>query len=224
MYVSKAKEQHILSRFEWSELLDIAVKQATRSVLRGVGTARQSAPFNLDRAVDICRQSDSLLLPSGAPVGWEHLVLGTYFVMREIELALARVSHLRIDKSVASCTLQLPVSKKDPRALGCERTWQCLCRQGKGVRPDCPFHAAVSQLDLLKAKFGQERYLDLPLFPNDQGVVVDKAIVVSSLEATVAAYGDPITNHSGARLDGGHSFRVTGAQRLAASGVEILKS
>ena len=63
----------------------------------------------------------------------------------------------------------------------------------------------------------------LPLFPTAGGRVVAKEAIVLALEATVSGYGAPIMQPSGARLLGGHSFRVTGAQMLAALGVEVVK-
>ena len=115
------------------------------------------------------------------------------------------------------------MSKKDPRAIGCERSWHCLCKGGDGLRPDCPYHAVVAQLTILKGSFGEDSLQSLPLFPDKHGKVADKATVVLALEATVKGYGEPTVGTNGSRLLGGHSFRVTGAQRLAAAGVEIIK-
>ena len=135
--------------------------------------------------------------------------------MREVELAFAKVAHVKIGMAEQKVTLLLPVSKKDPRAIGCERSWSCLCKDGDGSRLDCPFHAMLSQFDILKETFGEDRFQSLPLFPDKLGKVADKAKVVLALEATVKGYGEPIIGPSGTRLFGGHSFRVTGAQRLA---------
>jgi len=130
MYLSKAKELHIIAGHEWSPLLELVSKRAIRSVLRGLGSSRQSLPFNVDKALDVLSQPDVVRLPEGTPVGWANLiVIGTYFVMREMELAFAKVAHVRIDREDRKFTLLLPVSKKDPRASGCERSWHCLCKK-----------------------------------------------------------------------------------------------
>ena len=223
-YLSKAKEHHLLAGHEWSPLLDFSAKRACRSVLRGVGAERQSQPFDVCKALDVLGLPGKVVLPTGAPIGWCNLiVIGTFFIMREIELAYAKVAHVKICMAESKVTLLLPVSKKDPRAIGCERSWSCLCRDGGGSRPDCPFHAAVAQLRLLESTFGADMLQSLPLFPDQFGLVADKATVVQALEATVVGYGGDILGPSGARILGGHSFRVTGAQRLAAAGVEIIK-
>ena len=146
-------------------------------------------------------------------MGWANLiVIGTYFVMREVELAFAKVAHVKIDRGEKKFTLLLPVSKKDPRAIGCERSWHCLCKGGDGLRPDCPYHAVISQLAILRGRFGEYRLQSLPLFPDTHGRVADKATVVLALEATVKGYGETTVGANGSRLLGGHSFRVTGAK------------
>jgi hypothetical protein len=53
--------------------------------------------------------------------------------------------------------------------------------------------------------------------------VASKAAVVSTFEALGLALGQPIHSATGIRLFGGHTPRVTGAQALAAAGVEVNK-
>ena len=134
-----------------------------------------------------------------------------------------RVGHVTVSPKEGKVQLLLPVSKKDPRAVGCSRAWQCLCRPKEDVREDCPYHAVTNQLSRLRSQFGDPLPEDLPFFPTLEGQPVNKAVVVAALEATVQAYGDPITQPNGSRLLGGHSFRVTGAQQLAALGVDVIK-
>lgn len=59
--------------------------------------------------------------------------------------------------------------------------------------------------------------------PTRQGVPPAKSAILAALEATVEAYGGQVAQPSGARLLGGHSLRVTRAQRLAALGVDVVK-
>ena len=76
---------------------------------------------------------------------------------------------------------------------------------------------------MLQGFFGAPLDPSLPLFPDKAGNVISKAAVVKTLETTIEAMGLPIANDVGCKLYGGHSFRVTGARRLAALGVEIAK-
>ena len=70
MYLSKAKEHHVLAGFDWPPLLELASRRATRSVLRGVGAAGQSLPFDVNKALDVLGQTGAVQLPEGTPVGW----------------------------------------------------------------------------------------------------------------------------------------------------------
>ena len=99
--------------------------------------------------------------------------------------------------------------------------WSCLCGQAGG-RLDCPYHAAVAQMALLRDTFDTMSQ-DVPLFPSVDGGVCKKQEIVRALEATITATGVAITSASGARVFGGHSFRVAGAQRLATIGVDVTK-
>ena len=187
----------------------------------GYDLLRQSGPFDVLKAVDAA-QSGELGLPEVAPLGWPNLlILGTFFIMREIEIAFALTAHVTIGHSPPKVTILLPVSKKDPRAVGCERSWACLCIDDDRRR-DCRFHAAVAQLELLRDVFG-ELPADLPLFPTKAGTHADKSVITTCLEKTVEAYGGAVAGPTGKRLLGGHSFRVSGAQRLASIGVEVVK-
>ena len=65
--------------------------------------------------------------------------------------------------------------------------------------------------------------VDGPLFPTTGGCVASKTAVVATFEAIGTMLGQPLLGETGIRLFGGHSPRVTGAQVLAAAGIEINK-
>ena len=138
--------------------------------------------------------------------------------MQEIDAAAALTGHLEINVVTRTVSLKLPVTK----AVGCTRSWSCLCRGGE-LRQDCPFHSGVTQLELLQGKFGFPFPSGLPLFPTTDGEVCTKAEIIKCLEATISAFGVSTVAENGSRLFGGHSFRVAGAQRLTTIGVEIAK-
>ena len=92
------------------------------------------------------------------------------FLVREVEGSLAQREHLRLDREQMTVTWQLPVSKTDPEARGCERTWGCTCLDGEPDRTRCPYHAAERHLEILVEKFGLvQQEEDVPLFPRQQG-------------------------------------------------------
>ncbi len=123
----------MLAGFVWDLQLDLVARKVSASVTRGLGVTRQSAPFELSRAVAAVHEG-KVVLPGDCPLGWTSLlVVASYFVMREIEVAYAKASHVHIFTKDAKVQLMLPVSKKDPRAVGCSRSWQCLCKAGRSV-------------------------------------------------------------------------------------------
>ena len=155
------------------------------------------------------------------PVGVHNLiVLGCFHLLWEIEVSLARASHLRINETAQTESLFLPVSKTDPGALGCWRTWTCLCsgEARVGVRL-CPYHVALDQVRLLTERFGSEGRQELPLFPTAAGSTAAKAEVVSSLRSFLRSHVSGLLSDDSEI--GGHSLRVTGAQFLAGLGIEI---
>ena len=105
----------------------------------------------------------------------------------------------------------LPVSKTDTRAKACTRSWGCLC----AALPSsvCPFHLMVRYLEALRQRFttADNQTLDpgMPPFPDHQRQVVRKTGVVNSLENVLSRLGIAVTDFSGRRRFGGHSFRVT---------------
>ena len=221
-YMSKAREQHTLAGHSWTDILTLTAKKATASVERGLGPARQSSPFDLLAAIEVAKHPAVVKVP-GAPVGWHNLLtIAVYFILREIEVAAACVGHVTLDTVNLIVHLRLPASKTDQTGVGCSRSWQCLCRD-RARRVDCPYHAAVDQTELLGNIFGCPVDPQLPLFPDRAGLTVSKAAVVKTIEATIEAMGLPLKNDMGGNLYGGHSFRVTGARRLAALGVEVAK-
>ena len=221
-YLSKAKDMHVLGGYAWDIQLDLAFRKAALSVLRGLGTSRQSAPFDLPLALEKADDA-SVIHTDGAPVGWRNLlVIGVFFIMREIELAGALAAHVTLDAEARRITLKLPVSKTDVRAVGCTRSWTCLCA-GAAPRADCPFCAGTAQLVLLRQRFGSPLPPLLPLFPTEDATAAKKVDIIRTLEANLLCIGVQVQAPTGERLFGGHSFRVAGARRLAALGVEVAK-
>ena len=141
-------------------------------------------------------------------------------MLREIELAFARREHMTLT-SDGRVMLNLPVSKTDPRALGCTRVWGCVCA-GAGSPDSCIFHAAQDHQTYLDGRFGDEdESPGLPLFPNFFGHTVSKHAVVETIESVAELMGLSVLGKSGERTFGGHTIRVSGARWLARSGVSV---
>ena len=220
-YLSQAKEHHIAAGFAWSDQLSLAARQFTTSTQRGMGPGRQSEPLPFGRLTSRPWPSEPLVV--GGPLGSGNLaVLFTFFVLREIEGALAKASSLTLDAETSTVTWSLPVSKTDPSAVGCVRSWGCLCQSSSPTA--CPYHAAVRQLDLIRSTFGARAgEEDFPLFPTAGGEYTSGDAMVALVEHFAAALGEALTSPSGGRRFGKHTWRATGAVYLSSLQLELFK-
>ena len=220
-YLSAAKARHIEGppAAEWTQLHDHTGKWVSRSVLRGIGPARQSCPFHFKRLCELPKQT--LPLVDGGPVQPMHLaLLSTLFLLREVESGTANISAWSFDHVDKEISWNLPGSKTDPLALGTTRTWGCLCELRDFA---CPYHLAVEHIQWLRSHTTLSSLDDAPLFPTVCGSHSPKTKVVDTFERLGALMNLPLTSPDGLRLFGGHSARVTGAQTFALAGLEINK-
>jgi hypothetical protein len=223
-YLSSLKSEHLDAGFDWSSQLEHVGRWVTRSVLRGIGPARQSHPLPMALLLQLPRTT-APLVAGGFHSPVSATLLGCIFLLREVELAATRVDHLSLDHSAQTVTWRLTASKTDPSAQGTTRTWGCLCGV---VGLPCPYHLAKT-LVVAATSFADDRDLSIadamrmPLLYTSEGRTPLKAKVVETFEALARLCGSPTLSPEGLRLYGGHSARVTGAQTLAAHGIEINK-
>ena len=85
--LSRAKREHINAGGTWNQLLERVGADCVKSVMRGLGPARQSAPYPLEQ-VAILSLNEQLLVEQGAVNPRALAVLGAWFLTREIELSL----------------------------------------------------------------------------------------------------------------------------------------
>ena len=209
-YLSRAKSQHVREGHHWTDQLELAFKEAKRSVERGQGPARQSAPLDV---VAVASQSVGFEPIHGDwPVNPKGLfVMGSMFMMREIEISLTRVCHIKLNVASGTLAWLLPASKTDPKALSVTRTWSCVC----AVRPElCPVHIMEQRLSSFMHVAS-----DTPLFPSFSGDFPEKDSVVKSIEHLAALLGVSVLDDNGRSGFGGHSMRVSGAQYLSSIGL-----
>jgi len=222
-YASWAKAQHISKGFDWTQQLELEQKCALRSVNRGLGVARQSASFDLDNIAAV--RCDAPVKHAGQPVFPADLaVLGSLWVLREIEAAWAAVNDINVDYDNKSISWHLPVSKTDPRAKACTRSWGCLC--SAGPETSCPFHRMVAYLRRLATFFDcdmTELLADYPLFPDYKGKVITKKGAVQGIVDVLSNAGVETVQRGGTQRFGGHTMRVTGSRYWTGRGLEVFK-
>jgi hypothetical protein len=161
----------------------------------------------------------------GAPVyPKEALLLGSFWILREIELAWATLSDITLNDTDSIAVWSLPVSKTDARAKACTRSWGCLC---SSLSPGlCPFHVMKEYIFNIKDYFEKININvqdDMPLFPDLHGRVSRKQGLVQAIEGVLQCTGEPLVDSSGRRRFGGHSMRVSGSRFWASKGLEIFK-
>ena len=121
-YASRIKDSHVDAGHPWTLQLEVAMRRAKRSVLRGIGPAMQ--------AISLCLLAvhrldpDGLLLTPAMPVGGVHaFIVACFILLREIEMARIRHGDVDLDEHEQTVTLSLSISKNDPEARDCERKW-----------------------------------------------------------------------------------------------------
>ena len=202
-----------------------AFTDSARSCRRGLGPALTA------RALTFERLGDLPLAPApwapGGPVGpAAAIVVGTWWLLRETEAANLRASHVTFKNARGTLTVEilLPVSKADQEAKGIARAHACLCR-GPARRPECPAHAALRQMTLIREmfpeKFGENGpQRDAPFFPQSTGKPVSKEGFAKTILAAARHLDMDLTTADGTERFTGHSLRATGAQGLATLGVD----
>ena len=157
-------DQHQQSH-EWTSEPDRACKRSLASTQRGIGPARQCSevPVTEIAASNLSVQP----LTEGGPIcPSEWAIINSFHLTRGGESACALGASVTMNPERKSYDWLLPVSKTDPQAVGCTRSWGCVC-VGATTGP-CPYCAMVRlQAELLR-KFGVNGQLpaDLPLFPD----------------------------------------------------------
>ena len=227
-YLSRAKDAH-MEEHEWNTQLFRAQKRANAAAKRGRGPSHQAGEFPLDQAAPLANQLESQVPQPGPfggigfPLNFEtYMVTACFFVLREIECSLILLKSVVLDIVNLKLTILLPVSKTDPEAVSCSRSWSCVCgdRPHDRCRP-CPVHSMIEHMELLKQYFGEPLDGDLPLFPDVDGGISEKHRVAQGLEYLLGKLNIPLTGSDGRPAFGGHSFRVTGSRMLARRGIPV---
>ena len=125
-YLSAIKSAHVEAGYEWDQLLSHSGTWVSRSVLRGIGPARQSCSFQFTELCKLVRTTEPLVM--GGPYGPYHFtILACIFLLREVEVANALTNSWSFDHVAMELSWTLPTGKSDHMALGTVRTWRCLC-------------------------------------------------------------------------------------------------
>ena len=204
------------------EFLKQCAKSFSRSITRGLG------PSKLKESFDLALLSRLPTLPELRPFDMTRVdhskdvaIFAAWFMLRELELAGARFTHLYLQGS--SVSVLLPQHKTDQVGNLTVRTLQCACRVRRHEL--CPYHAAERHLVRVQAHPMFKPGLPFPLVPTADGNTAAKTEMIDMFRNTIAATGTALTRPDDANVElqrfGGHVMRVAGAQFLCHQGVAI---
>ena len=150
---------------------------------------------------------------------------GSFFMLRELEISLATISHISVSWPRKVVTWLLPVSKNDPKALGCHREWGCVCENQENTA--CPFCSITGQMRELRRRSGDDPdgniIPTLPLFPTSSGGVPTKAAVADTIVELAKRLNISGKANIPLCLATPHTCRISGARAMARLGFELFK-
>ena len=134
------------------------------------------------------------------------LILGSWWMLREIEFSTAEVRSVSLNTVQHTVSWTLPASKCDSSALGVTITHGCCC-QGAGAKridsPLCPYHLMKRHLNAYRRRWprrfrrnGKARP-GAPLFPDRYGKVCTKAGVTNTIRVAARRQGLPTKDPGG---------------------------
>ena len=196
-YLYTIKKAHIEQGFDWKPNLDALLGDLRRSCARGLGGTRQAAPLPIGMLSATQRFSSSEW-----PRGWEAILVGSWWLLREVELANVRKKDIKFVEGhgCGGAELTVRASKADTEAVGCMRAHACTCPAAV-----CPVKAARA---LTKGLKENDRVLR-----DKEGRGLNKRDTVRLLKAFAESQEVDTTRITG------HSLRTTGAQQLAEAGL-----
>ena len=204
------------------QIVKQGIKDCVRSIQRGLGVSQLKDAFN-GLLISNIEPGDE-----GAAFSLQNVlhcrdmaVIGLWFMLREAEMANARASDIRLQGR--NVFLTIPVHKTDPLGKFTVRALSCSC----SVRQHnlCVWHSTERHLVRLEAHPARAGGTQFPLFPDEEGRTASKQRFIEAVRLVIARTGTCMTRPG---PDGqetqrfhGHCLRISGAQMLSSSGVEL---
>ena len=123
-YLHTIEKAHVEQGYEWKANLDALLGDLRRSCARGLGGPRQAVPLPIGLLTAAQRFSNAEW-----PHGMEAILVGSWWLLREVELASLRRADIRFTEGPGCCSAELTIraSKADIEAAGCTRVHACTC-------------------------------------------------------------------------------------------------
>ena len=232
LYFCRARQEHVDKyKTHLSADVEAAIKHANRSITRGMGPDKPKDSFCLELMDDRDNPDEFNAFARrhcyehGIPEGelpFNYLaivVLATWFLLRGLEIASAKLQDWTFDDTRKCLHWDLPISKTDTEGRGATRTHFCSCTSKPSLV--CPYCSAVRHKQQLLDRGCQASD---PLFPDMDGNTISKR-AVARLAQAVALFihsiqmGDWPVDQIQQWAE--HAFRVSGAQMFARAGVDL---
>ena len=202
-----------------SPFIRAVIRDVTRSIKRGLGPASVKKGFNLVTLSSLVDPEDDrpFDIDSVAHIT-DMMIIGSWFMLRELEISFARDSHLCLHGNEVH--LLVPVHKTSTQGSLTVRVLQCAC--SVQMHPLCPWHATERHLVRVLGHPRRAGDTFFPLFADSQGKTMSKYLLIQAFRKTLQSAGiaTQVQDAQGKQQDifGGHCLRVTGAQFLACAG------
>ena len=161
-----------------------------RSIRRGLGPAGLKDSFDVSYLSNITHQEQPEPFSVENPVHMlDVVVLGLWFMLREAEIAAARLAHLTIDSNTVSLLVPVhtPVHKTDQVGSLSMRQLNCACRYRRHHL--CPWHSAFQHLKRVRL---HGRYVEgpsFPLVPDEAGLTPSKYKMIQHIRLVLQTAG-----------------------------------
>ena len=213
-YFSSFKREHISKGHPWTDQLALSIKDAIRSITRGMGPEKQCPALDLRQVADMSEVSP---VPGGPRFPKATVVLFAQFATREMEAALRKRSQITLHegRGCGVVAMFLPVSKTDAVGAGVLRRQGCACSVNSEL---CPVKAARLIWDYGTQNGATES--DPFLCGADIQIPPTKGAMVETFRKVAREIG---WSEEASKSITGHLLRATGAQYFARCGVEFYK-
>ena len=207
-YLVAYKKAHIEARLDWGPADADFFRSARLSAKRGQGPSKQAEVYTRESWEEAAVVLSAVV--SGGPMQPGPFInTGTWWLLREIEASLLRMSQVEVQDEGRLVIISLSGTKTDPEGRGFKRAHRCLCDSAPEWFKVCPACGVVQQVSRRTREGAGE---EDPLFPNSEGGFASKSAAARTLKKLLEPDGP-------GEIDG-HSMRRCGAQTLTAAGVE----
>ena len=209
-YFASARREHVLQmKAEVPPEVLLKMRGAIRSIERGLGGPALKDGFRVE---DLVLPLPSDQVPTAKRQAVTVVILGCWFLMREIEIAAVRNKHFTVDVERQEVAFTLASSKTDQQGNLVQRKHQCYCSYVPAHL--CPFHTALA-FEKIRPKNPEA-----PLFVSAHGDELTKQESIALIrkvlaDSHVALRRAGAPGQSSVERFGGHVLRVSGAQFLA---------